>query len=210
MIRRLNPVIRGWAAYYRIAVSKEVFATLDHHLWSDTYRWALRAHPNKTRHWVVDRYFGAFNRSRHDRWVFGDRDSGIYLRRFAWTKIVRHRMVMGTASPDDPALDQYWARRRRTSFSLLGGLTASLLLRQQGRCPACGTFLLHADLGPQSPREWEQWTRTLTRALSMNALVQDNAPGDDQTAYRLTHAHCHHRNGSGPNKNQPRTPEGLA
>ncbi len=210
VIRRLNPIIRGWAAYYRIAVSKEVFATLDHHLWSDTYRWALRAHPNKTRHWVVDRYFGAFNRSRHDRWVFGDRDSGIYLRRFAWTKIVRHRMVMGTASPDDPALDQYWARRRRTSFSLLGGLTASLLLRQQGRCPACGTFLLHAEHGPQSPREWEQWTRTLTRALSMNALVQDNAPGDDQTAYRLTHAHCHHRNGNGPNKNQPRTPTGLA
>jgi len=80
VIRRLNPVIRGWAAYYRIAVSKEVFATLDHQLWRDTYRW-----------------------------VFGDRDSGIYLRRFVWTKIVRHRMVMGAASPDDPALDQYWA-----------------------------------------------------------------------------------------------------
>jgi len=36
VIRRLNPIIRGWAAYYRIAVSKEVFATVDHHLWSDT------------------------------------------------------------------------------------------------------------------------------------------------------------------------------
>jgi len=210
VIRRLNPVIRGWAAYYRIAVSKEVFATLDHHLWRDTFRWALRAHRNKTRHWVVDRYFDAFNPSRHDRWVFGDRDSGIYLRRFVWTKIVCHRMVMGTASPDDPALDQYWARRRRTSFSLLGGLTASLLLRQQGRCPACGTFLLHAEHGPQSPREWEQWTRTLRRALSMNALLLGNAQGDDRTAYRLTHAHCHHRTGNGPNENQPKTPEGLA
>jgi RNA-directed DNA polymerase len=119
-------------------------------------------------------------------------------------------MVMGAASPDDPALDQYWARRRRTSFSLLGGLTASLLRRQQGRCPACGTFLLHAEHGPQSPQEWEQWTRTLRRALSVNALLLGNAPGDDRTVYRLTHAHCHHRIGNGPNKNQPTTPEGLA
>ncbi|WP_239063337.1 group II intron reverse transcriptase/maturase [Streptomyces sp. SID13031] len=101
VIRRLNPIIRGWAAYYRSAVSKEVFSTVDHHLWGHLYRWALRAHQNKPRRWVVDKYFGMFNPSRQDRWVFGDRDSGIYLRRFVWTKIVRHRLVMGTASPDD-------------------------------------------------------------------------------------------------------------
>ncbi|GAB6987762.1 hypothetical protein JCM10369A_42880 [Nocardioides pyridinolyticus] len=94
-------------------VSKEVFSAIDHYMWGRLYRWALRAHPNKSRNWVVDRYLGMFNSSRKDRWVFGDRDSGIYLRQFAWTKIVRHTMVMGTASPDDPALDWYWASRRR-------------------------------------------------------------------------------------------------
>ena len=36
-----------------------------------------------------------------------------YMRRFAWTKIVRHTMVAGTASVDDPALANYWALRRR-------------------------------------------------------------------------------------------------
>ena len=128
--------------------------------------------------------------SRQDRWVFGDRDSGIYLRQFVWTKIVRHRLVMGTASPDDPALDQYWADRRRKTYSLLGGITASLLLRQHGRCPGCDTFLLHADHGPQSPHEWGQWTSTLTRALRSNAVVMDATQGDDPTAHRLMHAHC--------------------
>ena len=39
---------------------------------------------------------------------------------FAWTKIVRHKMVMGTASPDDPALDWYWASRRRKAHAQLG------------------------------------------------------------------------------------------
>ena len=110
VIRRLNPIIRGGPAYYRSVVSKEVFSALDHHVWRHTYGWARRTHPNKSKHWVVDRYFGEFNPSRRDRWVFGDRDSGIYLRRFAWTKIVRHRLVMGSASPDDPALDRYWVR----------------------------------------------------------------------------------------------------
>jgi len=113
----------------------------------------IRSHQNKRRHWVVNKYFGKFNPSRQDRWVFGDRDSGIYLRQFVWTKIVRHRLVMGTASPGDPTLDQYWADRRRKTCSLLGGITASLLLRQHGLCPRCDTFLLHADHGLQRPQE---------------------------------------------------------
>jgi len=45
--------------------------------------------------------------------VFGDRDSDAYLQKFAWTKITRHTLVKGWASPDDPALTGYWAARRR-------------------------------------------------------------------------------------------------
>ena len=192
VIRRLNPIIRGWAAYYRGVVSKEVFSAVDHYLWGRLYRWALRAHPNKSRHWVVDRYFGLFNQSRNDRWVFGDRESGNYLRHFAWTKIVRHKMVMGTASPDDPALDWYWTSRRRKAHAQLGGRTASLLLRQRGLCSACGTLLLHADHGPQTPLEWEQWSRTLTKALRKTAIVLGEVHGDDQTT-RLMHTDCRPR-----------------
>ena len=189
VIRRLNPIIRGWAAYYRSVVSKEVFSAIDHYLWGRLYRWARRAHPNKSRHWVVDRYFGMFNPSRNDRWVYGDRETGIYLRQFAWTKIVRHTMVMGTASPDDPALDWYWAARRRKTHALFGGRTASLLLRQRGLSPVCATFLLNTDHGPQSPQEWEQWTRVLTMAQRKTAIVTGPAHGDDPTTH-LMHAHC--------------------
>jgi RNA-directed DNA polymerase len=46
VITTLNPVIRGWAAYYRTVVSKEIFSALDHYVWVLTYRWARRAHPN--------------------------------------------------------------------------------------------------------------------------------------------------------------------
>jgi RNA-directed DNA polymerase len=105
VINRLNPVIRGWAAYYRGAVSKDIFSALDHYVWRLTYRWALRTHPNKPKRWVKSRYFDTFHPARRDHWVFGDRDTGRYLVKFSWTPIVRHVMVKGTASPDDPALN---------------------------------------------------------------------------------------------------------
>lgn len=114
VLQRLNPTIRGWSAYYRSVVAGEVFTALDDYMWKLTYRWATRAHPNKPMHWVTNRYYGTFNKSRQDQWVFGGRDSGAYLLKYAWTKIVRHQMVHGSASPDDPALATYWAERRGT------------------------------------------------------------------------------------------------
>src|SRR5674476_290571 len=110
VLGRLNPIIRGWAAYYRTVVSSEAFGALDEYMWKLTYKWAKHNHPNKSKHWIVSRYLGEFNRFRRDRWVFGDRDSGAYRTKFAWTNIVRHRMVKGGSSPDDPGLAQYWAR----------------------------------------------------------------------------------------------------
>src|SRR5690348_4575459 len=76
VIARLNPVIRGWAAYYRGVVSSGAFSSLDNYMWKLSYKWARWRHPNKPRRWTVSRYFGKFNKSRNDRWVFGDRDSG--------------------------------------------------------------------------------------------------------------------------------------
>ena len=195
VIIRLNPIIRGWAAYYRTAVSSEAFKALDRYLWQLTYKWAKHGHANKSRHWIISRYFGAFNRSRRDRWVFGDRDSGAYLVKFAWTSIVRHRMVKGAASPDDPALAQYWAdRRRRGAPPPMDRLSLRLLQTQAGRCPECGDLLLHADHPPQSPAQWEQWVRAAARALRKQSLNYRTRDGSDETSsLRLVHARCRQR-----------------
>ena len=53
VIRRLNPIIRGWAAYYRTQVSSKTFKMLDQHLWALTYRWTLLSHRNKPRPWCL-------------------------------------------------------------------------------------------------------------------------------------------------------------
>ena len=63
---------------------------LDAYLWRLTWKWATYSHPNKPKPWVFARYYGKFNKSRQDRWVFGDRHSGAYMHKFAWTPILRH------------------------------------------------------------------------------------------------------------------------
>jgi RNA-directed DNA polymerase len=129
-------------------VSGRIFTSLDHHVWHLTYRWAKRSHPNKSKGWVAARYFGMFHKSRQDRWVFGDRDSGVYLTKFASTKIVRHVLVHGGASPDDPALAEYWAERRHTPVD---EHSARLLQSQKGTLSGVRAAPVVAEHEPRSP-----------------------------------------------------------
>ncbi len=215
VIARLAPITRGWAAYYRSVVSSRLFASLDHYLWKLTYKWARYSHKNKPKSWIVGRYFGKFNKFRDDRWVFGDRDSGAYLPKFAWTDIVRHVPVRAGASPDDPALTTYWADRRRKVKPPLDGYTLRLLTRQDARCPLCGDPLLSAEQPPQSPLEWERWWLRVTRkAIATDHVVHHGGPGpanDDRT--RLVHVSCHRAHLAGRRRStalQLATPERLA
>jgi len=192
VLAALTPIIRGWAAYYRGVVSSRTFKSLDNYLWTLTYKWATRGHPNKPKTWVCARYFGKFNKFRNDHWAFGDAASGAYLIKFSWTDIVRHIPVTGGASPDDPALAEYWAARRRRIKPPLDGYTLRLLTRQNGRCPLCGDELLCADQPPQSPHEWERWWLQITRkAIVADYLVhhgRSGPPGENTTC--LAHATC--------------------
>ena len=214
LIARLNPIITGWAAYYRIGVSKHAFGALDAHLWRLAWKWARYSHPNKPRRWIIARYFGMFNPARQDKWVLGSRETGFYLRKFAWTKIVRHRMVAGRASPDDPALTGYWQQRRRRDRLPVDPATWHLLRRQRGRCPLCRGLLLHADRQPQSPEEWQQWHTATRKAIRKHAIasVMDLGTPDERAAYHLIHAHCRNRigNGTSPALLPGPQPSGLA
>jgi RNA-directed DNA polymerase len=193
VVATMNPIVRGWAAYYRTEVSSKTFSALDSYMWKLTYKWAKHSHPNKPRHWVTSRYFGRFNKFRNDHWVFGDRHSGAYLVKFSWTGIERHVMVKGRASPDDPALADYWADRRRRVRPPLDRYTLRLLDRQDGRCPLCGQHVLFAEQPPQSPSEWERWwLQVVRKAVVGDHLVHHGGPGSpDGAEIRLVHASCH-------------------
>ena len=146
LIARLNPIIRGWAAYYRGVVSSKVFHALDDYVWRLTFRWACHTHPKKPKMWIVRRYFGRFNRFRNNRWVFGARDHVLnergdiaHLTKFSWTNIVRHQLVAGGASPDDPDLTAYWAARRRRCCPRWTATTCACSLSRTGAARCAGT-----------------------------------------------------------------------
>jgi RNA-directed DNA polymerase len=194
VIKKLNPIIRGWAAYYRTQVSAEVFDALDQYLWELTFKWARFSHANKPTRWVVARYWGLYNKARQDRWVFGDRASGAYLHKFKWTNIVRHRIVMGWASPDDPALVDYWATRRRRTSLPIDKTSRWLFKAQDGRCAICGSAFLPDDDRPQNPDEWETWLANARKDIAK--VVTRQALELDEHEPRLIHAHCRERSGT--------------
>src|SRR6266446_4882040 len=194
VLAKIAPIVRGWVAYYRTVVSARAFHALTGYLWKLTYKWACWSHPNKPKHWIVGRYFGQFNKFRNDRWVFGDRDTGAYLPKPAWTGIVRHTLVKGGASPDDPALAGYWAQRRQKGTPPLDPYTVSLLSRQDGRCTLCGENLLTRDQPPQTPEGWERWFLQVTRqAITAGWLVRHDTPSARDMRTHLVHDTCSRR-----------------
>ena len=192
VLAKINPIARGWANYYRGAASSRTFAALDRYLWQLTYKWACYSHANKPKPWIVSRYYGRFNPASQDRWVFGNRDNGAYLPKLGWTKIVRHSLVVGAASPDDPALTGYWAQRRGKNPPLLDRSVLILLAKQKGRCPLCRDLLLHADHEPSSPTEWERWHRVTRKAITKQYVTTQRDTGTSGGT-RLVHSHCQRR-----------------
>jgi RNA-directed DNA polymerase len=93
----------------------------------------------------------------------------------------------------------------------LGPFLLRLLRSQNGRCPLCGSLLLHADQQPQSPAKWEQWLTALRKAIRRTAITAPEAP-TDATARCLMHTDCarrHHVAGRRPALLADRTPTGA-
>jgi RNA-directed DNA polymerase len=136
----LNPVIRGWAMYYRTQVAKETFSSCDYHLAVTLRHWAGRRHPGKGMRWVFAKYW---RRSQRGRLEFSTPD-GLRLIHHADIPIKRHVKVRGAASPYDGNLT-YWATRLR-NHPLTTTRTALLLRRQQGVCARCGLLFTDRDI----------------------------------------------------------------
>ncbi len=145
ILARLNPIIRGWANYFRTVVASEIFHELDRWMFYRADRYAKWQHPKKPKHWRQQKYWGRLNLDRSDRWVFGDKATGGYLLKFGWFPIERHILVKGTASPDDPELKGYWEQRQAAKAKDLTFSKQKLVKRQHGRCPQCGETLFNDE-----------------------------------------------------------------
>jgi len=58
LLSRLNPVLRGWCAYFRPGVSSATFSYLSYYLWHTVWRWVQRKHPKTGRRKIFRHYGG--------------------------------------------------------------------------------------------------------------------------------------------------------
>src|SRR6266496_1420188 len=145
VLAKLNPIIRGWANYFRTAVAKEIFSKLDSWMFYKADRYTRWMHPNKPKNWRHRKYWGRFHLDRLDPWVFGDKQTGCYLLKFSWFPIERHTLVKGRSSPDDPSLKDYWMKRQAAKARDLTFSKQKLAKRQKGRCLECGESLFNEE-----------------------------------------------------------------
>lgn len=194
---RLNPLIKGWTTYYCHAASSWTFNGLENWMYWRMFRWAKRRHPMKSTDWIVHNYFGRFNPTRMDKWVFGDKETGAHLRKFTWTHIRRHVMVKGSASKDDPALAAYWAERTRKGKYPQADQKrfVTLAALQKGLCPLCGVDLIEgATYEPDSVREWADWFLANARTVNAHHLTDLPPGGPGHKSSRvLIHSDCHRK-----------------
>lgn len=152
VIHTLNPLLRGWGNYYKHGVSKKMFHYVDHHIWKALWQWAQRRHPHKAKRWIAQKYFMPL---KGPRWTFNARvetrhgsQKTITLFKLMDIPIERHIKVKGTASPDDPQLQAYWASRQ-TRYGKTYWLQSSKLRyvaqNQEWRCPICGQHLFNGE-----------------------------------------------------------------
>lgn len=59
LLRTINPILRGWAAYFRYASAKRTFSYLGYYTWWRVMRWLRKKHPKRTWKQLRRRYFGA-------------------------------------------------------------------------------------------------------------------------------------------------------
>jgi RNA-directed DNA polymerase len=114
LIRKLNPLWRGWANYHRHVVSKRRFGSVDYYVSGMLWRWARREHRNKSAGWIRQRYFsadpkGAFSIRTQDR---KGKEIGLKVYRLAQTIIEHHIKVRAAANPYDPEFIEYFEKRR--------------------------------------------------------------------------------------------------
>ncbi|MEO1149225.1 MAG: HNH endonuclease signature motif containing protein [Cyanobacteria bacterium J06638_22] len=69
------------------------------------------------------------------------------LYRIGYTRIQRHVLIQGDASPDNPDLKDYFEQRNRRSTQIGEYPKAAqrVILQQQANCPNCGQSLFNGE-----------------------------------------------------------------
>lgn len=119
LIWQLNPKIQGWANFYRHAVAKKVFSTVDREIYKALVLWMKKRHPARRKSWRVRKYF---RQKGLKNWQFyatlkkkGQKPDILDLAWAQATSIRRYIKIRGIANPYDPQFKDYFEVRDTSS-----------------------------------------------------------------------------------------------
>lgn len=126
LIKMLQPVIIGWANYYKYSECSQVFKKLTHLILQMLRSWVFRRDTRNGRKIIKQRYFPnnkfyIFEGTKHfDNWILNGKQlsrDGIsknnWLPNMVWVKSEKWVKIKGTKSPFDGD-NLYWDKRRQT------------------------------------------------------------------------------------------------
>lgn len=168
VIKKLNPIIKGWANYHKNVVSSEIFARQDYIVFQQLWAWSKRRHTNKSKRWIVKKYFRTIGKRK---WCFAT--SVNVLTKHSDTKIIRHVMVKTGKSYYDGD-ETYWANRLSKGYGNISLSEAKLLKRQNGKCIFCDAQFKNEDI------------------MEIHHRIKKKDGGKDRYKnLTLIHKHCH-------------------
>jgi len=106
---KLNPIIRGIGNYWSSSVAKQTYSYMDHHVWGCTFIFLKYLHPNKSKTWIINRYYKPdIAGQSNNRWILTDPKEHKQLTKMSWIPIVRHVLIKFRATPYDASLKEYF------------------------------------------------------------------------------------------------------
>lgn len=152
LISSLNPIIRGYCESKRTWSFSHAYSSIGQHLFKLQLRWIKRTHPKKSISWCVNRYFIHYKTAKiNSRWTFRDPITGIVCYKPLWYGTSRvWPPVVGSYSPDNPDLREYWQERAHKLFAcrvvdLFSNMDYWLVSSQNLICPVCEESLFNGD-----------------------------------------------------------------
>lgn len=179
LILLLTPKLLSWAMYYRHVVATRTFSRVDGKLWDKLYRWAKRRHPNRSKGWIMNKYF---QRTSERKSHFVDRETNTKIPTLGKIPIKRFVKVNNDyrVYDRDPETLEYWNKREYlNAFDQIESVKRKRLFqKQKGKCPHCKGVITRDDI-------CEQGTHV------HHVIPKSDSGTDNYSNLRLVHTECH-------------------
>lgn len=179
IIRLLNPILQGFAMYYRFVVSKETFYYIQNEIWKRIWRWCKRRHPNKSKRWIYRKYHTFREKVKG---IFHSKKTGKRLVQIAKIPIVRYKKIKSgmRVHAGDKETIEYWKRREyENALSQIYSIKVeNLYKKQKGICPCCEKPIIKEQIASKEVDKHHMIPRSEGGLEKLNNL-------------RLLHQSCH-------------------